>query len=264
VAGLNVDAPVKYLGVDVGKVDRIQIDPQNSRQVRLRFLIDRGTPIKRDTLAVLKSQGLTGIAYIELSGGSADSLPLVAGADGVIPTIPFKMSLVARLENVLTNVLANVDRVSNNLNAVFDEGNRNALKAALTDIAALSHSLAGQQGAMTAALKDAGRTAHLAAQAAERLTPTLDSVASSAQGVEVMAAKAGDASARAAQAVDSAASGVAQLGSETLPELTRLMTDLGELASSLRQLSDQTTGNPSSLLTGRPAPVPGPGESAQP
>jgi phospholipid/cholesterol/gamma-HCH transport system substrate-binding protein len=264
VAGLNVDAPVKYLGVDVGKVDRIEIDPQNSRQVRLRFLIDRGTPIKRDSLAVLKSQGLTGIAYVELSGGSAGSLPLVAGADGAAPTIPFKLSLVARLENVVTNVLANVDRVSNNLNALFDADNRGALKAALTDIAALSHSLAGQKVAMSAAVSDAARTAHLAAQAAARLGPTLDRISSSAKGVEVMAAKAGDASTRAAQAVDGAASGVAQLGSETLPELTRLMTDLGELATSLRQLSDQTTGNPSSLLVGRPAPGPGPGESAKP
>jgi phospholipid/cholesterol/gamma-HCH transport system substrate-binding protein len=264
VAGLNVDAPVKYLGVDVGKVDRIEIDPQNSRQVRLRFLIERGTPIKRDSLAVLKTQGLTGIAYIELSGGSVGSLPLVAGPDGVAPTIPFKLSLGARLENVLTNVLANVDRVSNNLNAVFDEGNRAALKSALTDVAALSHSLAGQKGAMSAAVRDGARTAQLTARAAEQLAPTLDHIASSAQAVEVMAAKAGVASARAAQVADAAASGVAQLGSETLPELARLMSDLGDLAASLRQLSDQTTGNPSSLLIGRPAPVPGPGESVKP
>jgi phospholipid/cholesterol/gamma-HCH transport system substrate-binding protein len=264
VAGLNVDAPVKYLGVDVGKVDRIEIDPQNSRQVRLRFLIDRGTPIKQDSLAVLKTQGLTGIAYIELSGGSPGSLPLVAGADGVAPTIPFKLSLGARLENVLTNVLANVDRVSDNLNAVFDADNRSALKAALTDIAAVSHSLAGQKGAISAAVRDAARTAQLTARAAEQLAPTLDHIASSAQGVEVMAGKAGDASTRAAHAADAAASGVAQLSSETLPELSRLMSDLGQLAASLRQLSEQTTGSPSSLLLGRPAPSLGPGESAKP
>ena len=49
VAGLNLDAPVKYLGVDVGKVSAISIDPNDSRQVILRFLIERGTPIKQDT-----------------------------------------------------------------------------------------------------------------------------------------------------------------------------------------------------------------------
>jgi phospholipid/cholesterol/gamma-HCH transport system substrate-binding protein len=264
VAGLAVDAPVKYLGVDVGKVDRIEIDPQDSRRVRLRFLIERGTPIKQDSLAVLKTQGLTGIAYIELNGGSPGSLPLVAGADGAAPTIPFKLSLGARLESVLTAVLANVDRMSTTLNAMFDNDNRLALKAALTDIAVLSHSLATQRGAITAALADVARTAQLAARAAEQLDPTLATVTRGAAAVEVMAAQAGDASLRAARAADSAASGVAQLGSETLPELARLMGDLGELATSLRQLSDQTSGNPNSLLIGRPVAVPGPGESARP
>ncbi|HSQ73088.1 MAG TPA: MlaD family protein, partial [Rubrivivax sp.] len=145
VAGLNVDEPVKYLGVDVGKVSRIEIDPRNSQQVRLHFLIDRGTPIKQDSLAVLKTQGLTGIAYVELSGGSAVSQPLLAGDDGVAPTIPFKLSLGARLENVLTNVLANVDRTSNNLNAVFDAENSAALKALLADTAAVARALAAQK-----------------------------------------------------------------------------------------------------------------------
>lgn len=264
VAGLNLDAPVKYLGVDVGKVTRIGIDPQNSEQVRLEFLIERGTPIKEDSVAVLKTQGLTGIAYIELSGGSADAPPLVMGADGVPPTIPFKPSLAARLENVLTNVLGNIDRVSDNLNAVFDNDNRIALKSMLADTAALAHALASKQRALTAGIDDAARTARLTAQAGRQLGPTLDRIAASALAVERMADVANRASARAGRAADAAASGVQQLGGETLPELTRLMAELNQLSASLRHLSEQTTANPSSLLVGHPAPRPGPGESARP
>ena len=62
VAGLNLNAPVKYNGVDVGKVKGIHLDPANPERVRLIFAIERGTPIKEDTVAVLKTQGLTGIA----------------------------------------------------------------------------------------------------------------------------------------------------------------------------------------------------------
>ena len=72
VAGLNLNAPVKFNGVDVGKVRDIQLDPANPERVRLMFAIERGTPIKEDTVAVLKTQGLTGIAYVELSGGARD------------------------------------------------------------------------------------------------------------------------------------------------------------------------------------------------
>lgn len=264
VAGLNVDAPVKYLGVDVGKVSRIAIDHQNPQQVRLHFLIQRGTPIKRDSVAVLKTQGLTGIAYVELSGGSAGAPPLLAGADGVPPTIPFKLSLSARLENVLSNVLANVDRVSNNLNAVFDADNRAALKTTLAEVATLAHTLAAQQDALSAGVRDAARTARLTARASEQLEPTMARIASSAQAVERMAEVANTASARAGRAADAAASSVQQLGTQTLPELSHLMTELGTLSTSLRQLSEQTLSNPSSLLTGKPSPRPGPGESASP
>lgn len=264
VAGLNVNAPVKYMGVDVGKVSRIEIDPQNSQQVRLSFLINRGTPIKRDSVAVLKAQGLTGIAYVELSGGSAGSPPLLAGADGAVPTIPFKLSLTARLENVLTAVLGNVDRVSNNLNAVFDADNRLALKTVLANAASLSEALAASRGAISAGLADAARTAKLASQASEQLAPTLASLARSAQAVERMADSAKLASEGAGRAADAAASGVQQMASDTLPELARLLAQTSQLADSLRRLSEQTASNPNSLLIGRPAVRPGPGESAPP
>jgi phospholipid/cholesterol/gamma-HCH transport system substrate-binding protein len=264
VAGLNVDAPVKYLGVDVGKVSRIGIDPQNSRRVRLVFLINRGTPIKQDSVAVLKAQGLTGIAHVELSGGSEGSRPLVAGADGVPPTIPFKLSLGARLENVITNVLGNIDRVSDNLNAVFNAENQLALKSTLADMAALAHALEAQKGVLTRAIDDAARTTQLTAKAGERLDPALLSITRSAQSVDRMADGVSATSLRATRAADSAASAVQQASSETLPELARLMAELNQLSASLRTLSEQTARSPSSLVVGRPLPQPGPGESTPP
>jgi phospholipid/cholesterol/gamma-HCH transport system substrate-binding protein len=264
VAGLNVDAPVKYLGVDVGKVGRIEIDPQNSRRVRLVFLINRGTPIKQDSEAVLKAQGLTGIAYVELSGGSAGSGMLVANADGEPPTIPFKLSLSARLESVLTHVLGNVDRVSDNFNAVFDADNRQAVKSSLADVAALAHALAAQKGVLTRGIADAARTAQRTASASQRLDPALLSITSTAQSLEHMADGVSATSLRAGRAADSAASAVQQASSETLPDLARLIAEMNQLSVSLRGLSEQTARSPSSLIVGRPVPQPGPGESTPP
>ena len=264
VAGLNVDAPVKYMGVDVGKVSRIEIDAANPQQVRLAFRIMRGTPIRQDSEAVLKTQGLTGIAYVELNGGSAYSPPLQPGADGVAPMIPFKPSLSARLENVLSNVLGNIDRVSNNLNAVFDTANQSALKAALGDIASVAHALASKQDALTTGIADLALTARRAARVAEQTGPTLQRIASSAQAVERMADTAASASARGGVAADAAAKSIQQFGAETLPELSQLMTELGALSTTLRRLAEQTTTQPSSLLLGAPAPRPGPGETAPP
>jgi phospholipid/cholesterol/gamma-HCH transport system substrate-binding protein len=264
VAGLSIAAPVKYLGVDVGKVSEIGIDPQNSRQVRLKFLIERGTPIKQDTEAVLKSQGLTGIAYVELSGGSVGSPPLVATDEVGVPTIRSKPSLSARLEDVLTTVLANLDRTSANLNSVLDADNRAALKQTLADTAKLVHALSAQQGALGAGIADAARTARNTSLASEKLGPAIERIAASADAVEKMANAAGRASASAGRTVDAAASGVQQLSNESLPELERLLAELSSLATSMRRLSEQTERNPSSLLLGAPRRPPGPGEKATP
>lgn len=267
VSGLNLDAPVKYLGVDVGKVHEIGIDPKNPRQVRLMLLIERGTPISQDTEAVLKTQGLTGVAYVELSGGSEGAAPLAASSDGEIPTIRSKPSLSARLENVLTTVLANVDRMSNNLNSVFDADNRLALKTMLADTAALTHTLAAQQDAISSGIADASRTARNAARASERLTPVIDKlepaiqrIAASALAVESMAKTANLASDRVGRTADVATSGLRQIRNETLPELARSLAELNELTISLRRLAEQTERNPNSLLLGAPPRRTGPGE----
>jgi len=264
VAGLSVAAPVKYLGVDVGKVSEIAIDPQNSRQVRLKFLIERGTPIKQDTEAVMKSQGLTGIAYIELSGGSVGSAPLLATTEVPVPMIRSKPSLSARLEDVLTSVLANVNRTAANLDAVLDAGNRAALKQTLADTASLVHALAAQQGTISAGIADAARTAKNAARVSERLAPAIERIAASADALGKMGKDVSRTSDSAGHTVDAAASGVQQIGTETLPELQRLLAELNALAVSLRSLSDQTERSPSSLIRGAPPGRPGPGETVRP
>lgn len=264
VAGLSIDAPVKYLGVDVGKVSEIVIDPANSRQVRLRLLIEHGTPIKQDSEAVLKTQGLTGIAYVELSGGTAGAPPLLAGVDGAIPTIASKPSLSTRLESVLTTVLANVDRMSGNLNAVFDAENRAALKQTLADAAVLAHALASQQAALSAGIADAALAARNTARASAQFDPAIARISAAADSVDKMAQVATGAAERAARSIDAAASGVQQVGVDTVPAIESLLGELNQLAVSLQRLSEQTERNPNSLLIGAPKPEAGPGEKVTP
>ena len=278
VAGLNLDAPVKYLGVDVGKVHRIAIDPDNPRQVRLDLLIEQGTPVKQDSEAVLKSQGLTGIAYVELSGGSVGSPALVASAEGPPPLIRSKPSLSARLENVMTTVLASVDRTSANLNALLSTENQAAIQRSLTDVAALLHTLAEQRGQFASGITDLATTARHAARVSAQLGPAVAAVApalahigpalqkveAAAASVDRMAQAAGLASTRAGQAAEAALGGVQQLRGDTLPGLDRLLAELGPLVGSLRQLSDQLRTQPGSLLVGGAVRAPGPGEGATP
>lgn len=260
VAGLNLNAPVKYSGVDVGKVQEIRLDPGNPKRVNLLFAIERGTPIKEDTVAVLKTQGLTGIAYVELSGGAAEAPLLRATAGSGYPVIRTKPSLSARLENVLTSVLAKLDSTSSNINAILSDQNRAAFTSALADIATVAHTIAARKDTIDAGISNGGRTLEYSSRAAAQIGPVIDRIGRSADAIEKMGNEVAKTSASAGKTVNSIGSDVKRFSAETLPELERMLGELSVLTTSLRRLSEQTERDPRAFLLGRKPVLEGPGE----
>ncbi len=261
VAGLNLNAPVKYNGVDVGKVQAIALDHTNPQTVNLFFAIERGTPVKEDTIAILKTQGLTGIAYVELSGGSVASPLLQAKAGARYPVIQTAPSLSTRLENVLTNVLGKLDDTSNNINAMLSKENQAAIRSTLADVALITRTVAARKDHIDAGLIDAAKTMKNTAHASADLGKLAERIGRAADAVEHMGASVAQTSISAGAAVDGVGADVKRFGNDTLPELERLLGELSALSSSLRVLTEQTRRDPKGLIFG-PTPVPdGPGES---
>ncbi len=261
VAGLNLNAPVKHLGVDVGKVRDIRLDPHNPERVNLLFAIERGTQIKEDTVAVLKTQGLTGITYVELSGSTREA-PLLRATEGnKYPVIRTKPSLSARLENVLSSVLAKLDDTSGSINAVLSKENRAAFTSALADIAAVARTVAARKDTLDAGMRNAARTFENTAAASAGISPALERVTRGAEAIEKMGNQVSRTSESATKTVDAVGADIKRFGTETLPELERLLGELSTLSTSLRRLSEQTERDPRGLIFGR-KPVPdGPGET---
>lgn len=260
VAGLNLNAPVKYNGVDVGKVQAIALDHTNPNTVNLFFAIERGTPVKQDTIAILKTQGLTGIAYVELSGGSMASPLLQAKPGARHPVIRTAPSLSARLENVLTSVLVKLDDTSNNINAMLSKENQAAIRSTLADVATVARTVAARKTSIDAGLGDAARTLRHTAQASAELDQL---AARAADAVAHMGTEVAKTSASAGVAVDGVGADVKRFSAETLPELARLLGELSNLSRSLHLLAEQTRRDPKGLIFG-PTPVPdGPGETGE-
>jgi phospholipid/cholesterol/gamma-HCH transport system substrate-binding protein len=261
VAGLNQDAPVKYNGVDVGKVREIRLDPANPQRVRLLLAIERGTPVRQDTVAMLRIQGLTGIAYMELSGGSQGAPRLVANGGDDYPVIQTRPSLSARLETVLTTAMAKLESTSNHVDALLSDDNLAAFKSTLADLATVARTVAARKDAIDKGMTDATRTLDNTARAASQLGPVMDRVGRSADAIEAMGNSVTLTSTSAGKAVDAVGMDVKRFGAETLPELERLLGELSVLATSLRRLSEQTERDPRGLLFGRKPVPPGPGEA---
>ncbi len=260
VAGLNPDAPVKYNGVDVGKVQSIHLDHANPQRVNLLFAIERGTPIKEDTIAVLKTQGLTGIAYVELNGGTAGSPALQIQPGARYPQIRTAPSLAARLENVLTNVLAKLDSTSTNINAMLSVENQAALRSALADVAIVARTVAARKESIGSGLTDAATSLKNSAKASAKVDGLMERVGRGADAVEKMGISVTATSESAGKAVDAIGVDMKRVSTETLPELERLLAELTTLSGSLKALTDQTRRDPRGLIFGRTPVTGGPGE----
>jgi phospholipid/cholesterol/gamma-HCH transport system substrate-binding protein len=260
VSGLNRQAPVKYKGVDVGFVREIGLDPSHPQRVQLVLAIERGVPIKQDTVAVLSVQGLTGIAFLDLEGGSPESPLLVPKETGGYPVISTLPSLFRRLDTQVTALVTALSQTAESVNLFLDKDTRAALQSSIRDLESVVHVVAGRSKAIDASLVDGARTMESSARASERLTQVVEQIGRSADAVERAAAE----TARAGEAVRSAAgdatTGLAHLRAETLPELQRLIAEARTVTASLGRVTQNLERNPSALLMGREAMPLGPGE----
>ena len=175
--------------------------------------------------------------------------------------IQTRPSLSARLENVLTSVLANLDSTSKNINAILSEENQASFKNALADIATVAHTIAARKETLDAGIANAARTFENTSRATAQVGPVIDRLGRGADAVEKMGNEVANTAASAGKTINSVGSDVKRFTAETVPELERLLGELSVLSTSLRRLTEQTERNPASLLFGR-RPVPeGPGET---
>ncbi len=263
VSGLNPQAPVKYRGVVVGKVREIALDPGDPERVRLLLDIARGTPVKVDTVATIGMQGLTGIAYVELGGGTRDAPPLRAGPGEPYPVIATRPSLITRLDTAATALLGELERTSQRVGSLLDDDTRDAFRRTVVDLSTVVHALSRRSGDLEAGIAGAARTLEHTARASADLPALVERLGRSADAVERMAtemAQAGAAARVAFEGTRGAVDGVRQLAGGSLPDLQALVGEMRDTTASLGRVARELERNPGVLLLGRAPAAPGPGE----
>ena len=119
VSGLALGDPVKYHGVDVGAVEALKIDPADTRQVQVDVKLNKDAPVKTDTRASLKLKGITGVVYVELSGGDPRAKSLLATTPaGQVPEIPSDKTVS------LNSIMEQLPGVIRKFSAVEDRANK--------------------------------------------------------------------------------------------------------------------------------------------
>ena len=268
VTGLTVGSAVQYNGIQVGEVRRLQLAPEDPSQVIARIRVGGDTPVKIDTTAKLTFTGLTGVAIIQLGGGSAEAPRLEAPADEV-PRIIAEDSALAKLFASGEDVVLNVNQLMARASSLLSEDNVGKVSATLAHIESLSGTLAEHGDAVGQALEDlsaAGQSLRTSLAQAEQLLQRLDSIATRADGLLASDAEpilhslqeTLEATRRLAdstqQLVEHNRAAIDRFGEQGLPQLAPTLAELRETLARLSALSQRIERDASGLLLGRDQP----------
>src|SRR5260221_7555557 len=125
VTGLAQGSVVRYNGIQVGRVVEIRIDPQNLSQVRATIEVDPTTTvIKSDAVASLEIQGLTGTAFVEITGGSQNAPPMQRREGERYPVIASRPSGLQQVVMGAPEALSRLIEVADRLPLLSDAKNR--------------------------------------------------------------------------------------------------------------------------------------------
>ncbi len=260
VSGLARDSVVKYQGVDVGRVREIGFDPTRVGEVRLLLQLDEGTPVRQDTVATLETQGLTGLAFINLTGGSANAPLLKAQSDEEYPIIVSHPSTWGRLDRAVEELVANLTDVSKLLKVLLSDENLQRFSQSLKNIDELTTALGGRSERMTEAIDDLAATVRYTREGTAKLPETIEQLKRGAMLLEQMADQIRATGAGIDRVVQARDRDLQRFTGEALPEAAMMIGDLRQAARNLRRFSEQLERDPGVILRGAPQRPPGPGE----
>jgi phospholipid/cholesterol/gamma-HCH transport system substrate-binding protein len=252
VSGLTGGSPVRYLGVDVGKVWRLSLDPQQRKRVEVIVDIDATAPINSRTRALLTLQGVTGLLFIDLEEDpkSTDNGPLPQGHRyPVIRSAPSELGVLLRSLPALANHA--IDLVDH-MDQVFSAENVAEFKATLQNARRASErspELLKEIEVLVADVKHASQQVDDAAADFRTVTndiaPDLKATLANVRHITEQLASTSE---RLNDFVSQNEPALSRFTSQSLPELERLLRESRDAARNFRDLSRSLEQNPSQVL----------------
>lgn len=158
VAGLNQDSAVKFNGVNVGTIKAVQINAKDPSEVIIKIQVKADTPVTVDTRATLMSQGLTGLSYINLSGGDVNSALLKPTKGEQYAVIHTNPSLLLRIDATISKLTKSMTKISDAVDYLLRSENQKQISAILKNISDLTGSITQRRESIAASFSGADYT----------------------------------------------------------------------------------------------------------
>jgi phospholipid/cholesterol/gamma-HCH transport system substrate-binding protein len=266
VGGLNVQAPVRFRGVDVGKVESIQFDARDPRVILVKIAVRRGTPLTRGAFGQLAAQGVTGLSYVQLNDDGSNN-QLRDPTNAAQARIELRPSFLERMSESGEQLVARVAAVAEQLEQWLSADSRRkvmqtlaAFETAAQRVSALTESAQPGAKAIPALVLQARETLQHADATLSDLRTLVATFGKRAEAIDRVAASAERIGAAVQDASAAGISLAASASRETIPRVNLLLDEVARSTRSLDRLLEELNANPSSIVFGRIPQPPGPGE----
>ncbi len=230
VTGLGNGTTVRFNGIDVGRVSKLNFDPDDPKKVIVTLQVDPALKLHEDSVASIASEGLTGGSYVEIDGGSKTAPVIKPKYWGDYPTIKSKPSTLQQLEESAPLLLAKINSIADRLNLVLSDQNISSISGTLSNLRDVTGALDRHSGDLEKILANVST----ASTALNGDLGDLHSVLTDADGTVHRLDRLSD-------DADAAVNGA---------QLTQLVAQMRGLVKSVTHLSDQLENEPTQLFFG--------------
>lgn len=258
VRGISEGGEVHFNGIKVGEVTKLALDPSDPNRVIARVRLTAGVPIRVDSYAVAEPQGITGVNYIQISGGTQGK-PLLKDVTprGTVPVIHSQKSTLADLleggGTVLQRSVETLDRV----NRLLSDQNIRNISDTISDFKSLGDEMR-ERRAIIADAQKAIQDADQTVQSVNQLAKSSDKLVNG--DAKRALSNLADASADLKETSREARTMLAKLQGPTtdfadhgLPQLSATIVSLEQTSKSLDSLARELQSSPQGALAKPPA-----------
>jgi phospholipid/cholesterol/gamma-HCH transport system substrate-binding protein len=259
VTGLGTGSPVRLNGIEIGRVQAIEFDPTDPELVVVIMQVRDGIVLHTDAVASLETQGLTGVSYVEIAGGTQSSPPLEVKPGERYPVIASKRSSLQQVVNGAPELVAKLLHIADRLSEVLNDKNEQAIADTLANVRNATAIFDRRSHDIDQMIDDGGKTMHNLADASASMPALIGKLDHVAAEIDELTRSADDTAKRIGRlssdvdgVVADAKPQIHNLATNGLDQLSALLTESRSLVQSLNRVSNALERDPSRFLFGAP------------
>jgi phospholipid/cholesterol/gamma-HCH transport system substrate-binding protein len=258
VVGLSKGSVVQYNGITVGRVVDVRVDPDDLEKIQVTVEIDQNlVPIKTDARAFVDTNLLSGVATIQIRGGTRDAKELDPEPGHRYPVIAAGSSVFQRVSEAGPQLLDRLTVAADNLNDLLSDENRKAVSDTLRNLRTITEAFVAPSREVSELVGNANRTVL-------QMTALLDHVdhgfngkgglkeeaAQALADFDRLAKNLVDTNRQLQQVLQENRSGLREFTQSTLTQVSNLVTDTQRFIAGLSRFVASVERDPARLLFG--------------